>query len=134
MSRSGYNSDDAGMDTEPRCNCGTGNCKSLTHSGDVPPRLPTDVAERKSLPIGTAVLGYFPLALAAIARVSLAGQKQHKTSGWDRSKSKDHPDALIRHYLERGSLDTDGEPHSAKMAWRALAILEIEEEAKSSPS
>lgn len=42
----------------------------------------------------------------------------------------DEPDALLRHLIDRGKRDTDGQRHSAKVAWRALALLqrEIEEE------
>ena len=92
-------------------------------------RLSTDAAERKACPIATGVLDYFPDALAEIARVSLAGNHQHGITGplqWDRSKSTDEADALIRHFLERGTQDTDGLLHSAKMAWRALALLQRE--------
>ena len=93
---------------------------------------PTEAALRKECPIATGVLDYFPLALQEIARVSLAGNKQHhpdKPLHWDRSKSSDEADALIRHFLDRGKLDTDGLRHSAKMAWRALALLQKEIEA-----
>ena len=36
----------------------------------------------------------------------------------------------MRHFVERGTTDTDGVRHSAKVAWRALAGLqkEIEKE------
>ncbi len=37
---------------------------------------------------------------------------------------------MIRHFLQRGLRDTDGIRHSAKMAWRALAILQKEIEAE----
>jgi hypothetical protein len=48
---------------------------------------------------------------------------------WDRSKSGDEWDAMIRHFMRRGTFDSDGIRHSAKLAWRALAGLqkEIEE-------
>lgn len=95
--------------------------------------LPIDAASRKHIPIGTGVLDYFPNALAEIAKVSLEGQRQHNITGplkWDRSKSTDEADALIRHFLQRGTIDTDGMRHSAKCAWRALALLEKELEKK----
>jgi len=91
--------------------------------------LPTDALERKALPIATGVLDYFPLALAEVARCSKAGNDQHnpgKPLHWDRSKSGDESDALIRHFLERGRVDSDGIRHSAKVAWRALAMLQKE--------
>lgn len=96
--------------------------------------LPTDAQERKNLPITTGVLDYFPRALAEVARVSKAGNDQHNGVGtplkWDKTKSSDHADALVRHLLERGKTDVDGMRHSAKLAWRALALLqeEIEQE------
>lgn len=91
--------------------------------------LSTDPVLRKEVPIATCVIDYFPLALAAVAAVSLEGQKQHGTTGWDRSKSADESDALMRHFVERGTRDTDGHRHSAKVAWRALALLQKELEA-----
>lgn len=45
---------------------------------------------------------------------------------WAREKSPDHADCLARHLAERGTVDTDGLRHTAKIAWRALAMLQIE--------
>jgi hypothetical protein len=45
---------------------------------------------------------------------------------WDRSKSGDELDALMRHLLEAGKIDDDNIRHSAKVAWRALAHLQKE--------
>lgn len=95
--------------------------------------LPTDAKTRKEHPVATGVLDYFPLALMAVANVSYVGNVQHNGPDapihWDRSKSTDEADALLRHFLERGGIDTDGLRHSAKMAWRALALLQKELEA-----
>lgn len=91
--------------------------------------LPTDAKARKQLPIATGVLDYFPKALAAIAEVSRIGNDQHNPGQplhWDKTKSTDHADCLIRHMLERGTIDKDGARHSAKAAWRALALCEME--------
>ena len=90
---------------------------------------------RKQTPIFTGVLNYFPDAIREVARCSYVGQQQHnpdKPLAWDRSKSGDELDALSRHLLESGTIDTDGIRHSAKVAWRALANLqkEIENENK----
>ena len=90
---------------------------------------------RKQTPIFTGVLNYFPDAIREVAKCSYAGQQQHnpdKPLAWDRSKSGDELDALSRHLLEAGTIDTDGIRHSAKVAWRALANLqkEIEKSAK----
>jgi len=92
--------------------------------------LPTDAKERKGLPIASGVLDYFPDALAEVARVSMEGNNQHNGVGtplkWDRSKSTDESDALIRHFIDRGKIDSDGQRHSAKVAWRSLALLQKE--------
>ena len=91
--------------------------------------LPQDAQDRKNVPLATGVLDFFPDALAEVARVSAAGSKQHHPDEpvhWDKSKSADEADALMRHLVERGTLDTDGMRHSAKVAWRALALLQRE--------
>jgi len=85
--------------------------------------------KRKQLPVYSGVLKYFPDALAEVSKVSRAGNEQHnpdKPLHWDRSKSTDELDALTRHLLEAGKLDTDGLRHSAKIAWRALSNLQKE--------
>lgn len=95
-------------------------------------KLPTDPAERKGIPLATGVLDYFPDALIEVARVSMRGNEQHnpgKPLHWDRTKSTDEADTLMRHFTERGTLDADGMRHSAKVAWRALALLQKEIEA-----
>lgn len=94
--------------------------------------LPTDGVERKKFPVASGVLDYFPDAIAAIANLSWTGNNQHNPGmplHWDRSKSTDEADTMLRHFLQRGTIDTDGVRHATKMAWRALAILqkEIEE-------
>ena len=91
--------------------------------------LPTNSAERKRTPITTGVLDYFPDAIAEVARVSFIGNEQHNPGEplhWAREKSIDHADCIARHLLERGTVDTDGTRHSAKVAWRALALLQTE--------
>lgn len=90
-------------------------------------------AERKQLPIVRGVLDYFPDALLEVATASLAGNTQHLNGQplhWDKSKSTDEADALVRHLLDRGKRDIDGVRHSAKVAWRALALLQREIEAE----
>jgi hypothetical protein len=94
-----------------------------------PTILPTTASARKEYPVATGVLEYFPNAIAAIAHVSFHGNQQHNPGQplhWAREKSTDQADTMIRHYLERGTRDVDGLRHSAKMAWRALAILQLE--------
>lgn len=75
------------------------------------------------------VLDYFPDALAAVAELSRIGNDQHNPGQpmhWARDKSTDHADCIMRHLADRGKLDTDGVRHSTKVAWRALAMLQIE--------
>lgn len=89
----------------------------------------TSAKKRKETPVYSGVLKYFPLALMEIARCSKAGNDQHnpgKELHWDRSKSGDELDALTRHLLQAGEVDTDGILHSTKVAWRALANLQKE--------
>lgn len=91
--------------------------------------LPTDAKERKGLPVATGFVDYFPDAMVAVALLSKVGNDQHnpgKPLHWDRSKSGDESDALMRHFLDRGTLDSDGIRHSAKVAWRAMALLQKE--------
>ncbi len=94
--------------------------------------LPNEPSDRKSMPITEGVLDYFPLAIAEVARVSKAGNDQHNPGEplhWARDKSRDHANCISRHLIERGGLDSDGMRHSAKLAWRALALLQEEIEA-----
>lgn len=95
--------------------------------------LPQDAAKRKGLPICTGVFDYFPRALAYVSMVSKVGNDQHNPGQplhWAKEKSTDHPDCIGRHLIERGTRDgLDNLRHSGKMAWRSLALLELELEA-----
>lgn len=96
--------------------------------------LSTDTKQRKQTPIITGCLDYFPLALAAVARVSFKGNEKHNPGQpmhWSREKSTDHADCIGRHMADRNETDPDsGELHAAHIAWRALAMLELAEEAR----
>lgn len=95
--------------------------------------LPKTAAERKQYPIATGFMDYFPDAIAAIANLSYVGNEQHNPGQplhWARNKSADEADTCQRHFLERGTRDTDGVRHTVKFAWRALAILQKELEAE----
>lgn len=88
-----------------------------------------DKEARKDAPMATGVLDYFPDALFAVAQLSKVGNEQHNPGQplhWAKDKSTDHADCIMRHLAERGTIDTDGVRHSAKVAWRALALLQIE--------
>jgi hypothetical protein len=92
--------------------------------------LPTDSAARKAIPIVRGCFDYFPAALAAVARLSQAGNDKHNPGQelhHARGKSSDHADCIVRHLMDRGTVDPeDGIRHSVKVAWRALALLQEE--------
>jgi hypothetical protein len=91
--------------------------------------LPTDAKARKAAPLAEGLLWYFPNALAAVAAVSKVGNDQHNPGQpmhHARGKSSDHADCILRHLVDAGTVDTDGQRHTAKVAWRALALLQEE--------
>lgn len=91
--------------------------------------------ERKAHPVTRGVLDYFPDALLEVAHCSKVGNDQHNPGQpmhWAKEKSTDEADALVRHLMDRGKFDSDGVRHSAKVAWRALALLQREIEAERS--
>ena len=81
--------------------------------------LPEDAKSRKEIPVYTGFIKYFPDAIAAVAKLSLAGGIQHgqtaETLNWDRSKSGDELDAMHRHILDEDWV---------QVAWRAMANLQ----------
>lgn len=91
---------------------------------------------RKDKPIYSGVIQYFPDALLEMSRVSQAGNDQHHKGEplhWDRKKSTDELDALMRHLIDHAKgdkYDTDGMLHMAKVCWRSLAYLQKMLEAK----
>ena len=91
--------------------------------------LPDDADKRGEYPMADGLLYYFPAALAEVARVSKIGNDQHNPGEpmhWARGKSTDHENKILRHLLDAGKLDKDGTRHTAKVAWRALALLQEE--------
>ena len=84
----------------------------------------------KQFPMLEGLLKYFPNALRYVSHVSLKANEQHNKGEplhWDRTKSTDEGDALLRHLTEvaKGNeLDEDGLLHRGKVAWRACAFLE----------
>lgn len=82
-------------------------------------KLPTDAQTRKTIPAYTGFVKYFPRAITEVSRISMIGGIQHgqtpETLHWDRAKSGDELDAMMRHIL-----DEDW----AQVAWRAMANLE----------
>ena len=85
---------------------------------------------RKKMPVYSGVIKYFPNAIKYVSMVSQAGNDQHhpdKPLHWDKDKSSDHTDALARHLIDHSyePMDDDGMLHLGKVAWRALAALEM---------
>lgn len=92
-----------------------------------PASLPEDSAERKTYPLSSGLLDYFPAALAAVAHHSYNGNEKHNPGQplhWSRGKSADHLDAAVRHIMER---DLEG------AAWRILAALQMQLESEGAP-
>lgn len=104
-------------------------------SGEIPrpliglATLSGDSTARKGLPIATGLLDYFGDALVATAEVSRLGNDKHNPGEplhWARGKGGDNANELFRHFIQRGTWDTDRVLHSARVAWRANAILQLE--------
>jgi hypothetical protein len=97
--------------------------------------LPTDSAVRKSLPVYSGVVKYFPLALLRVGEVSRIGNDKHNPGEplhWSRDKSADHMDAAVRHIMDYASgqkNDPSGSKHLANAIWRQMAQLQLDEEA-----
>jgi hypothetical protein len=105
--------------------------QTCLHCGATRHWVPPTIA-RKQRPVYSGVLRYFPKALMEVAHTSWVGNEQHNPGEplhWAKEKSTDEADALVRHLLQAGEIDTDGVRHTAKVAWRALALLERELEA-----
>ena len=80
--------------------------------------LPEDAEKRKEYKIFSGFVNYFPYAIAAVSHLSYKGSLQHHPEGpmhWDKNKSSDELDALMRHMI-----DGDWE----HVAWRAMSNLE----------
>lgn len=95
----------------------------------------SEAEQRKTYPLYSGLLKYFPDALAEVAHLSKVGNDQHNPGQplhWDRAKSQDQLDALTRHLKDHAiyPFDKDGERHLTKVAWRALAELQLVLEAE----
>jgi len=101
--------------------------------------LPTDHDERNAIPVWDGFIAYFPDVPAAVAEVSLIGNKQHNIGAklfWNREVSTDHANKVFRHMLDdlQGTyIDTDGTYHLAKAVWRLCAMLQLRIEAHEAP-
>lgn len=89
-----------------------------------------DAEWRKQRPVYSGFLKYFPRSIKEVSHASWVGNEQHNPGAelhWDRSKSGDELDALVRHLMDmKGVLDkdTDGVYHFAKAIWRLHAAFE----------
>lgn len=90
--------------------------------------LAADSATRKTYPMFSGLLAYFPDALAYVAWVSHQGNEKHNPGEpmhHARGKSTDHADCIARHLTRHGQFDGDVR-ESGALAWRALALLQEE--------
>ena len=95
--------------------------------------LPTDSKARKDIPLARGCLDYFPLAIAAVAELSRAGNDKHNPGQplhWSREKSSDHADCAARHLIDMGpewdKIDPEfGSLHAVALVWRACAVAEL---------
>jgi hypothetical protein len=89
--------------------------------------LPESATARNEYPMFDGLLAYFPAALAWVSKCSKVGNDQHNPGQpmhWAMDKSTDHGNKILRHLMESGTDDSDGIPHSVKVAWRALALAQ----------
>lgn len=95
-------------------------------------KKPHESQQRKQTPIYSGPMTYFPLALAAVARLCLKSNQKHNPGEelhWARHKSPDHKNCIARHLLDSGTMDPEfDELHDVALAWRALANLQLAEE------
>lgn len=137
----GFNEEIAEVERDRRMNIiaqngNTGHHYDLSNaSSDTKPVYKvTKADERKATPVYSGCISYFPDALKEIAKCSYEGQKQHnpdKPLGWDRSKSGDELDAMMRHLMDYASgveFDECGTRHIVKCGWRMLAYIQKEVE------
>jgi hypothetical protein len=88
------------------------------------PSLPDDADKRNEYPMADGLLDYFPNALAEVAKLSFRATQQHhpdQPMHWDRSKSTDHRNKILRHLADTHTVDDKGNDHWAMVCWRALA-------------
>jgi hypothetical protein len=95
--------------------------------------LSTNSKERKETPIYSGVFKYFPKTIIAIAQQSQAGHDQHYDKDeplhWNRAKSGDDADALLRHCLDLIAAELSNDIEAMReavgaIAWRACAVSE----------
>lgn len=91
------------------------------------PSLPEDDATRATYPMADGCLDYFPNALAEVSKISFEGNQKHNPGEpmhWNRGKSLDHRNKIIRHTVESKGDSELAIYHAAQAAWRCLAHLQ----------
>lgn len=91
------------------------------------PNTPGAKLDAGKAPLLRGCLGYFPLALAEVAKVSEYGAKKYTWKGWETVPDgvARYGDALARHLVQDGEDKDTGLLHAAHCAWNALARLEL---------
>lgn len=94
------------------------------------PREPGAKMDNGKVAILRGALQYFPLALTAVAEVSMVGAKKYSWKGWEKVSDgvNRYGDALVRHLLAENAEEFDRDTncrHAAQVAWNALARLEL---------
>lgn len=85
-----------------------------------------DSAGRKSVPMFSGVMAYFPDAIAALAEHSYKGNQKHNPGEplhHARGKSMDHTDCIMRHVANYEGKDGDALEVVA-LFWRAAALCQ----------
>ena len=92
--------------------------------------------ERKTYPVFTAFMKYFPDAIMEVSHHSWKANEKHNPGEevyWNRELSTDETDALARHMIDLAKGEKfceDGLRTSTSIAWRAMASLQKELEAE----
>lgn len=99
--------------------------------------LPTDSEVRKTFPMWSGLLAYFPSALARVANHSFKGNQKHnpgKPLQHARDKSGDHADCIVRHLLDAHEMSGEDKLVELQaLCWRSLALLQEEAEKQGAP-
>lgn len=105
------------------------------------PGIPSDRATRKATPMYGGFVAYFPDAMAAVSQLSFSANEVHNPGEplhWSKEKSSDHKDCCVRHLAESGTYDREPDNdyhylHDVKLAWRAMANLQMVLESGKAP-
>lgn len=99
--------------------------------------LPTDSAVRKTYPMFSGLLAYFPAALARVSHHSYVGNEKHNPGmplQHARNKSGDHADCIVRHLTDAHEVQGESKlDELAALCWRGLALLQEEAEKQGAP-